>query len=175
MKKTVFLLLGAAMALSSCRPSSPSVYRGLPKTYTTAYTTAYGHCYDSVPAAVLTLDLYSEGLKLNREKSIKGTGYNLCFSDVLVPDSLLEEGEYRSADTAEPFTFLPGRSFEGYPHGAYILNIEEDKVKSIQVIDSGLFVYRNDSLLFTLYYRNEYGSKITYSCTFSGSLIPLKK
>ena len=41
----------------------------------------------------------------------------------------------------------------------YILNIEKDKVIQIQVLDSGSFVYRNDSLLFTLYYRNAYGGK----------------
>jgi hypothetical protein len=176
MKKILLsLLVLMAIAFSSCRPSSPSVYRGMPKTYATAYTTMYGHCYDSIAAAVLTLDLYSDGLELTKEKGIQGTGYNLCLSDVLVPDSLLEEGEYRSTDTAEPFTFLPGRSYEGYPHGAYILNIEENKVKSIQVVDSGLFVYRNDSLLFTLYYRNAYGSKVTYTCSYAGALIPFSK
>lgn len=175
MKKVHFLLLSLAIVLFSCRPTSPSVYRGMPKTYTAAYATAYGHCYDSIAAAVLTLDLYSDGLELTKDNSIQGTGYNLCLSDVLVPDSLLEEGTYRSSDTAEPFTFLPGRSYEGYPHGAYILNIEEDKVKSIQVLDSGTFVYRNDSLLFTLYYRNAYGYKATYTCSYAGALIPLSK
>ena len=174
MKKIVILpvLAGITLAFISCRPSSPSAYRGLPKTYATAYTTAYGHCYDSIAAAVIMLDLYSDGLELTKENGIQGTGYNLCFSDVLVPDSLLEEGEYRSANTAEPFTFLAGRSYEGYPHGAYILNIEEDKIKNIQLVDSGSFVYRNDSLLFTLYYRNTYGGKATYQCSFAGTLIP---
>ena len=176
MKKIVFILpLLAAIAFLSCRPSSPSVYRGLPRTYSTAYATLYGHCYDSISSAVLTLDLYSDGLELTKDNSIQGTGYNLCLSDVLVPDSLLEKGTYSSSDSAEPFTFLPGRSYEGYPHGAYLLNIEENKVKTIQVLDSGQFVYRNDSLLFTLYYRNAYGSKATYTCSYAGALIPLSK
>jgi len=74
MKKIVFILpLLAAMAFLSCRPSSPSVYRGLPKTYTTAYATMYGHCYDSISSAVLTLDLYSDGLELTKDNSIQGT------------------------------------------------------------------------------------------------------
>ena len=104
-----------------------------------------------------------------------GTGYNLYISDIFVPDSLLVTGEYKSETTAEAFTFLPGKDYEGTPHGMYILNIEKDKVIQIQVLDSGSFAYRNDSLLFTLYYRNAYGGKATYQCSFTGSLLPWQK
>jgi len=164
-----------ALAFASCRPADPSVYHGFPQTYSLAYQQIYGHCYDSVAQAVVGLDIYSDGLKLDLNRRIKGTGYNLCLTDIFVPDSLLEAGEYRSDTTALPFTFLPGRSYEGYPHGMYILRIEEDKVMQIQVLDSGSFVYRNDSLLFTLYYRNTYGGKATYKCSFAGNLIPWSK
>ena len=170
------LYLSLVIGFTACKPNSPSNYRGLPKTYETAYQQIYGHCYDSLPnVAVVSLDLYSEGLTLDENKSIKGTGYNLYLSDIFVPDSLLEAGSYRSDTTGEAFTFLPGREFEGYPHGMYILNIEEDKVLHIQVLDSGSFVYRNDSLAFTLYFRNTYGTKTTYNCSFSGALIPWRK
>lgn len=170
------------LLLSACTPNKPSSYRGLPQQYTTAYEQIYGHCYDSVPYAVVGLDIYSDGLTLDEERRIKGTGYNLCITDIFVPDSLLEEGTYRSLPYTEqgiadpqPFTFLPGRDFEGYPHGMYILNIEEDKVLSIQVLDSGSFVYRNDSLALTLYFRNTYGSRVTYNCYFTGPLLPWLK
>ena len=170
------------LLLVACTPNKPSSYRGLPQQYTTAYEQIYGHCYDSVPYAVVGLDIYSDGLTLDEERRIKGTGYNLCITDIFVPDSLLEEGEYRSLPYTEqgiadpqPFTFLPGRDFEGYPHGMYILNIEEDKVLSIQVLDSGSMVYRNDSLAFTLYFRNTYGSRVTYNCYFTGPLLPWLK
>ena len=170
------------LLLVACTPNKPSSYRGLPQQYTTAYEQIYGHCYDSVPYAVVGLDIYSDGLTLDEERRIKGTGYNLCITDIFVPDSLLEEGEYRSLPYTEqgiadpqPFTFLPGRDFEGYPHGMYILNIEEDKVLSIQVLDSGSFVYRNDSLALTLYFRNTYGSRVTYNCYFTGPLLPWLK
>lgn len=168
----------AVIALSaiSCRNTSPSNYRGLPKQYTLAYQQIYGHCYDSLPdVAVVALDLYSDGLELDKDKHIKGTGYNLCLSDIFVPDSLLETGSYRSDTTGIAHTFLPGRDFEGYPTGIYILNIEEDKVLHIQLVDSGSFVYRNDSLLFTLYYRNTYGGRAIYNCSFHGELIPWLK
>jgi ABC-type lipoprotein release transport system permease subunit len=170
------------LLLVACTPNKPSSYRGLPQQYTTAYEQIYGHCYDSVPYAVVGLDIYSDGLTLDEERRIKGTGYNLCITDIFVSDSLLEEGTYRSLPYTEqgiadpqPFTFLPGRDFEGYPHGMYILNIEEDQVLSIQVLDSGSFVYRNDSLALTLYFRNTYGSRVTYNCYFTGPLLPWLK
>lgn len=164
------------LGLTSCRNTTPYVYRGLPKEYNLAYEQIYGHCYDSLPnVAVVSLDLYSEGLELDKDKHIKGTGYNLYLSDIFVPDSLLEIGSYRSDATGKAYTFLPGRDFEGYPHGMYILNIEKDQVLAIQLLDSGSFVYRNDSLLFTLYFRNTYGNRVTYNCTYHGALIPWLK
>lgn len=178
-RKIIYILILAAFC-TACRNYTPSSYRGLPQQYTLAYEQIYGHCYDSVPLAVVGLDIYSDGLELDENNHIKGTGYNLCITDIFVPDSLLEEGEYKSTITTnqspvQPFTFLPGRDFEGYPHGIYILNIENDKVIQIQVVDSGSFVYRNDSLNFTLYFRNAYGSRTTYKCFFTGQLIPWLK
>lgn len=171
----LFFACCVTLAFAACRPAGPSVYQGFPQTYSLAYQQIYGHCYDSIAQAVVGLDIYSEGITLDNNHRIKGTGYNLCLTDIFVPDSLLETGEYRSDTTASPFTFLPGRAFEGYPHGMYILRIEEDKVAQIQVLDSGYFIYRHDSLLFTLYYRNTYGGKATYKCSFSGNLIPWPK
>ena len=174
--KRILVYIVLLMSLIACRPSSPSVRRGLPAAYTTAYEQIYGHCYDSIAQAVVSLDLYSEGLELDKNKKIRGTGYNLYLSDIFVPDSLLEPGTYHSDTTGASFTFLPGKSYEGYPFGMYFLRIEDDQVSQIQVLDSGSFVYRNDSLLFTLYYLNAYGGRATYSCHFHGSLIPwLKK
>ena len=172
-------LLAVLTVLVSCRPSTPTYRNAMPKEYTQAYEQIYGHCYDSVPYAVVALDLYSDGLTLNDDHRIQGTGYNLYLSDIFVPDSLLAEGEYQSlsplASRLSPFTFLPGRDFEGTPHGIYLLDIEENQIARIQVLDSGSFAYRNDSLIFTLYYRNTYGSRSTYKCTFHGELIPWQK
>ena len=177
--RKIYTILGwiAVLGLCACKPVNPSSNRGLPQEYSTAYQQIFGHCYDSVPnAAVVGLDLYSEGLELDNNRRIHGTGYNLYLSDIFVPDSLLEPGEYHSDTSAQAFTFLPGRDFEGYPYGMYILRIEEDNITQIQMLDSGAFAYRNDSLLFTFYYRNVYGSKATYHCSFHGALIPwLKK
>lgn len=177
MKKVLYLLSIIAFALSSCKPFTPAVRQEFPVEYDLAYQEIYGHFYDSVPYAVVALDLYSEGLTLNKDHKMEGTGYNLYLSDIFVPDSLLTEGEYRSFSPSlhpsiEPFTFLAGRDYEGTPHGMYILSIGDGKVASIQVLDSGSFVYRGDSLFFTLYYRNSRGEKCTYRPVFGGSLLP---
>ncbi|MBO4250653.1 MAG: hypothetical protein J5884_05280 [Paludibacteraceae bacterium] len=175
--------LSVVFLIPACNKPQPTPYKGFPKEYNLAYEEIYGHCYDSIPFAIVALDLYSEGLELNKEHRIQGTGYNLYLSDIIVPDSLLEEGEYKSLPvpsdrtpiTITPFTFLPGKEYEGYPHGMYLLHIEENLITQIQVLDSGSFVYHHDSLLFTLYYRNAYGSKATYNCSFTGELIPWHK
>jgi len=168
-------IVAIALCAISCNPYTPSRRQTFPQAYTLAYEEIYGHCYDSIPYAVVALDLYSDGITLNKDHRIQGTGFNLYLSDVIVPDSLLVEGEYTSATTARPFTCLPGRDYEGTPHGMYILTIEEDKVLGIQVLDSGSFVFRNDSLLFTLYYRNAYGQTVKYQPQFAGTLLPWRK
>ena len=181
MKKVLYLLSIIAFALSSCKPSTPTVRQEFPVEYDLAYQEIYGHFYDSVPYAVVALDLYSEGLTLNKDHKMEDTGYNLYLSDIFVHDRLLEEDEYTAlslgegrgeASTIHPYTFLAGRDYEGTPHGMYILSIGDGKVASIQVLDSGSFVYRGDSLLFTLYYRNSRGEKCTYRPVFGGSLLP---
>ena len=159
--------LFGVLGLTACHRNAPDPQTVIPSVYTTAYCTPYGHHYDSIPFAVVSLDLYSDGLDLDTSRHMKGTGYNLCLSDIFVPDSLLAVGEYRADSVGAVFTFLPGRDYEGIPNGAYLLTVEEDKLTSIQVLDSGSFVYRHDSLLFTLYYNQ--GKR--YDAAFHGPLI----
>ena len=174
-------LIAILMAvLPACKRTTPTPRQTYPATYTTAYEQIFGHCYDSLPdLAVVGLDLYSEGVELDADSVIRGTGYNLYFSDIFVPDSLLKEGEYKSLpvnpSSVQPFTFISGKDFEGMLYGMYILTIEEDKVTKIQVLDSGSFVYRDKSLQFTLYYTNSEGNPTTYTCSYSGALIPWLK
>ena len=185
MKKIFFILYSLifiiALCAVSCKRTTPTPQRTLPAQYTLAYEEIYGHCYDSVPYAVVAIDAYSDGITMDKNHRITGTGYNLYISDIFVPDSLLAEGEYHSLNiqhstfNIQPYTFLPGKDYEGYPHGIYILTIEEDEIQNIQVVDSGSFVYRGDSILFTLYYPNSYGSPTKYTCQFSGTLLPWVK
>jgi hypothetical protein len=159
------------------KPTSKTTY---PETYTSAWEERYGVCYDSVPYAVVALDLYSDGLSLDTaERRMNGTGYNLYLSDIFVPGSVLAEGEYRSLApdslTPQPFTFLPGRDYDGTPHGMYLLYVENGKLQSIQLLDSGRFVMRDTTgqqtyLRFTLFYTDASGDAAAYECAFQGEL-----
>ena len=187
MKKILFIAL--VVLAAGCTPYKPTPYKGLPAEYTSAWQEIYGHCYDSIPYAVVALDLYSEGLALDKNHRMQGTGYNLYLSDIFVPDSLLAEGNYRSIPRdslssftfhLSPYTFLPGRDWDGTPTGMYLLRIEEGKLQSIQLLDSGRMVVRDTTdhltdLQFTLYYRNTYGNKATYTTHFQGTLSPWQK
>lgn len=182
MKKVLYLLSIIAFALSSCKPFTPAVRQEFPVKYDLAYQEIYGHFYDSVPYAVVALDLYSEGLTLNKDHKMEGTGYNLYLSDIFVPagsDSLLA-GTYRSDTTALPYTCLPGRDYEGTPGGLYMLYVENGKLQSYQIFDSCSFVVGDTTnslkdLQLTLYYRNEYNATITYETHFQGALLPWLK
>ena len=165
--------------MTSCRPAGSGSYRGgMPREYSHAYLQSHGQCYDSVPYNVFSLDLYSDYLDLDDSAGVmKGTGYNLFVSDIFVDGETLAPGTYRSSTTAEPGTFLPGRDYEGTPHGLYLLYIEEDKLQDIQVLDSGTLVIQDTTnqlldLQFTLYFRNTYGGKSTYKSHFQGDLLP---
>ena len=183
----ICMLLVAAIAITSCTPHySGDKKGGLPSEYTIAYQEIHGACYDSIPYPVVSLDLYSEGLELDQNHRMQGTGYNLYISDIFLP--LQEDtntlrilpGTYHSDTTALPFSFLPGKDWEGTPSGIYLLRVDNSALQSIQVIDSGTIVVRDTSnnlldLQFTLYYKNQYGYKATYTTHFQGDLIPWQK
>ncbi|MBQ7631348.1 MAG: hypothetical protein IJS82_01115 [Paludibacteraceae bacterium] len=179
--KFCIVLAVLAVGVCSCRKNTPYVYRGWPKSYSSAWVENYGQCYDSVPYNVLALDLY-EGLVMDSTHHTQGTGYNLYISDIFMEDTVLEAGTYHSLQGAEPepYTFLRGKDYEGYPHGIYLLQIENNTITHIQVFDSGQFVLRDTTngltdLHFTLYYKNTYGYKATYTTTFQGELQPWSK
>lgn len=179
MKKHTLILAVIALITMACQPVGSGSYRGgMPREYHSTYVQSYGRCYDSVPYNVLSLDLYSDNLDLDDSADVmKGTGYNLYLSDIFIAGEALEPGTYRSSTSAEPFTFLPGRDYEGTPHGLYLLYVEEDKLQSIQVLDSGTLVVRDTTnnlldLQFTLYFRNSYGGRATYKTHFQGELTP---
>ncbi|MBQ9295737.1 MAG: hypothetical protein IJ204_00910 [Paludibacteraceae bacterium] len=177
--------LFAAVLLTACSTYPSDRRTPVPVEYTSAYQEIYGHCYDSVPYAVVALDLYSDSLYLDVNHRMQGTGYNLYISDIFVPDSLLAVGEYHSLPDRRqpvvPYTFLPGRDWDGTPTGIYRLYVEQGKLQSIQLLDSGTMVVRDTTnglidISFTFYYHNTYGAKATYNAHYQGALSPwLKK
>lgn len=171
-----------ALVLCACNPVQPTSKTTFPQEFTTAWEERYGVCYDSVPYAVVALDLYTDGLSLDTvEKRMVGTGYNLYLSDIFVPGDTLAPGEYHSLNiqpstlNITPYTFLPGKDYEGTPHGMYLLYIENSQLQGIQLLDSGQFVMRDTTnqltdLQFALYYTDAAGDPVLYECAFQGEL-----
>lgn len=172
----ILLCLIGMLCLPGCKRKPYQPIYPFPTEYTSAYQEIHGRCYDSIPFAVVSLDLYSEGLELDDDHRMNGSGYNLYISDIFVPDSLLTAGNYCADTSAKAFTFLPGRNFDGTPFGIYLLRIEEGKLIAIQLLDSGRFVVRDTTnnlidLHFTLYYQNSYNYTTTYETHFQGLLM----
>ena len=172
------MLAGVLMAACTKYPSGPC--KGIPSEYTEAWLEIYGQCYDSIANGVVALDIYSDGLTLDQDHRMKGTGYNLYVSDIFVADTQLTNGTYSSDTTAQCFTFLPGKAFENTPTGMYLLYVEENQLMNIQLLDSGTIVVSDTTdglkdLKMTFYYKNAYGYTTTYEAHFQGALIPWQK
>jgi hypothetical protein len=166
----IILLLGIC-AFCACTPNAP-VKRYSFSEFSSAYVQTHGHCYDSVKAAVISLDFYTLELLLDSANRMRGTGYNLYLSDLFVPDSLLEDGVYTADTSALAFTFLPGKSFGGTPTGCYLLTIENDNLTNIMLIDSGTVTIRDTldgikDIRMVYYVRRQ-----RYTSHFQGSLTP---
>lgn len=189
MKEKIYIVILATMLwmATGCTPVGSSSRSSMPREYHSAYLQSHGRCYDYTPYNVFSLDLYAGDLNLNEEKNMmEGTGYNLFLSDIFLTGNTLETGTYTaipvdslSSPTYQipPFSFLPGRDYEGTPHGIYLLYMEESKLKDIQVLDSGTLVVRDTTnamldLQFTLYFQNSYGGRATYRSHFQGVLTP---
>lgn len=165
MRTCSFLLLSfSLLLLCGCQKPAPSKPVAVASEFTTCYAECYGQSYDSVPLNVLALDLYSEGVDLNEQGKIEGSGTNLYISDIFLTvgmqDSLLGifSGSkelahaifFRSDSIPAAGNFLPGMDFEGNPTGIYLLTIADNAIAGIQVLDSGSFtltpVLHSDSL-----------------------------
>ena len=151
------LFMLSVLLLCSCQNPAPSKPVTVASEFTACYAELYGQAYDSVSQDVLAFDLYSEGLDLNEQGKIEGTGTNLYISDIFTDadDSLLviNNGRlmlragidslcFRSDSLPAAGTFLPGMDFEGNPTGIYLLTIADNAIAGIQVLDSGTFVLR---------------------------------
>lgn len=180
------LYLTIAFLSVTCKPTTIQPKATIPTEYILAWEERYGAHYDSIPYHVVALDLYSEGLSLDTVHHMQGTGYNLYLSDIFVPEDTLEIGTYRSFQLDKyplnitPYTFLPGHDYEGTPTGIYLLRVENGKLQSIQIFDSGTMVVCDTTngvtdIRFALSYKDENNADATYECHFQGKLQPWPK
>ena len=141
MKKLLPIL--ALLFVVGCKPTPPRP-TPQPDVYDYGFVTRYGAFYEDqgIPNNVFMLDVYTSGLRLNDEGYIEGSGRNLCLSDVftLPTETALQDNVVYSADsTGNAGTFLPGQDFEGNINGAYLLDIQDNKVASITLLKNGTF------------------------------------
>ena len=182
-------LLFFSVCLVACSPRSqrqaePAVaYDTL---FTTCYQTSHGAYYTDggLENNVVSLDLYSEGLTLNNQGMIEGTGTNLYFSDLFLPDSIryLLPGTYTSDTTGNVFTFLPGTSFQGNFTGAYLLSISGGELVSYRLLPAGTLsvsvsdsvalrsAFKRETVVYTLRFAEPSDSRTKYHAAFEGLL-----
>ena len=173
MKQNFFLILIPFFLLAACsQRNTPQPKVRTQTEFNTALAKFYRAFYSSVGVEenVLSLDLFSEGISLNKEGYMQGTGSNLFFSDIFLAsaDSLLTADTYKADTTAQPLTFLPGINYEGNITGAYLLDLEESKLVDYQIFTDGSFelTRRADSIFINFELQREKGG--IYKAQFSG-------
>lgn len=153
-----FVLIAAC--ITSCRyPSTPIRYQSLDSVLTSGRLEYYGAYYEAegIDYDVVSLDLYSEGLGLNKEGKMEGVGTNLYVSDIFVPkaefvrgkpQSVLPAGSYQSDSTANLMHFLRGLDYDDNYGGSYVLLMGESGYSvSIMTVGEMTVAYAGDTLI----------------------------
>jgi len=165
----LFCCLLAGCGQSGNRPSEPATFDSEVRK---AYLLYYGAYYakEGLPQKVYALDCYSDGLLLNKQGVIEGTGTNLYFSDLFVDagESGLPAGTYTADTTGAPFTFLPGQTYETQISGAYLLRIEEGQLADYALLTKGTLTvaYEGDTAVF--HFEGTTSKKKAYTADFRG-------
>lgn len=185
------VLLCLVLSTASCtpdvpKPNNPTFDSQMRKVFLQYYGDYYAE--EGLAQCVWTIDAYSDGLLLNKQNVIEGTGTNLYFSDIFSPSSqptvsgdddvdqnlvvaaapLLPAGHYTASDTGEPFTFLPGTTYETQISGAYLLRIQDGQLIDYDLLVSGTLTlsYEGDTAL--LHVEGSTARKQAYIADFKG-------
>lgn len=142
-ERIAIILFVAGALLCSCRhrvtPQLPA--KGYDTIFTMCEEDVYGAFYAAggLNSCVVALDLYSDGLTLNEQGRIEGSGTNLYFSDIFLSEGSTElyDGTYTADTTGAPETFLPGTYFQSSFTGCYLLNISDGALVSYRLLDNG--------------------------------------
>lgn len=174
MKKTLYILILALIFISCNHKNTPGHNIVTLNEFTTSVANFYGAFYKTqgIENNVISLDLFSEGIKLNEQGYMEGTGTNLFFSDIFLSptDTFLLQQTYEADTTAQPFTFLKGVDYEGNITGAYLLNLQENILQSFEIFPNGNFVlsYQQDSVFIDFSLQRT--DQSVYHATFKGTI-----
>lgn len=173
MRRTLLIVCVVACLLSACKPTphTPVAQTTYDTLFTSGYEKMHGAYYPGLDNQVVSIDLYSEGLKLGL-KGIVGTGTNLFFSDVFLSgkDSTLQAGTYLPSDSGEASTFLSGKYFEGNFTGAYLLLIENNKLMSYSLLPEGTLTAVVDGDITDLRFEGKMQNGKAYKASYRGKL-----
>jgi len=150
MKYLQILVVFFGIMLTSCNGSDPQsayVYNANP-IYTWGYAEYFGLEYakSGNQNHILSVSLFSAGLKPDSTGALTGVGQSLFFEDIYVhpTEILLPAGTYTINTSELPFTVRPGKNDtvgnELFPIGARITYYEENTSKSkVKFITEGTF------------------------------------
>jgi len=173
----IIALVACLFCIAACRPTpghTPTASSQYDSVMVTAVEEMHGAYYQSggLEQNVVSLDLYSDGIKLNKKGYMTGTGTNLYFSDIFLgqPDSILIAGEYTSDTTGVANTFLPGLYYGGNFTGAYLLRVEDGQLTAYALIKEGKMVVecQDDSTFIT--FEGKLTSGKSYKAQYRGLL-----
>lgn len=139
--------------LTGCRePRTPISYQSLDTLLTSGRLEYYGAFYkaEGIDLDVISLDLYSKGLTLNKSGKMEGIGTNLYLSDIFVPttDGHLPAGTYHSDSTAREMHFLRGLNYDGNYGGSYVLLVGESSYSVLLITEAEMTVaYSGDTMI----------------------------
>lgn len=158
-KITLSLLLVCCLATGCKRPVTPISYNVLDSVLTSGQLEYYGPYYkkEGVDYDVLCLDLYSQGVGLNKDGRMEGVGTNVYISDIFVPatdpagdkpQALLPSGTYRSDSIAHLMHFLRGVNYDDNYGGSYVLLKGETGYSVLLITESEFTIaYAGDTLI----------------------------
>ncbi len=154
------MALSLSLVLTGCYKPQPAItYQSLDSVLTSGRLEYYGAFYkvEGVSYDVVSLDLYSKGLGLNKDGKMEGVGTNLYISDIFVPTAaikarkasdFLPEGTYASDSTAQLMHFLRGVNYDGSYAGSYVLLMGETSYSVLPITEAMMSVaYVGDTLV----------------------------
>lgn len=157
-KKFFYFLVFLSFLLAACinnEPKEPYIYEKNPQ-YTWGYAVFYGDYYAEYGNEnnVLSISLFTNGLGINENNYLIGTGQYLYLEDVFVTptDTLLPDGIYTIDKSGESFTISPGEhlSIDGviYTVGATITYLDIYLLNPVEklITEGTMNVSRQDTI-----------------------------
>ena len=164
------LLLPALFA--ACSGGNSPVQRetaAIDTVFTQARIRSYGRYYKGLELKVVSLDLYSEGLRPQPD-STHNSGTSLRFSDLFIDttDTRLPEAMYVIDSVPALHSALPALYFDGQLTGACLLQVIDGQLQQINTFSAGSFSLRYEGDTAVMDFRLVSAASRTYHGVYRG-------